>query len=104
MTPRGARIGQETDLWTKRDEFGEFVRMMRGVVLPDAVAMAVILTGWALSHRSGGHAVRFLVGGRDVGDHGSEWSGFFLFLGSEALLATVGVLLFAVGLAHARGR
>jgi hypothetical protein len=101
MTPHGDPIGQESELWTKRDEFGEFARMMRFAVLPTAVAMAVILTGWALSHRSGGHAVAFLVGSRDVGDHGSEWSGFFMFLGSEALLAAVGVLLFAVGLAHA---
>ena len=75
--------------------------MMRFAVLPTAAGMAVILIGWALSHRSGGHAVAFLLGDRDIGDQGSEWSGFFTFLGSEALLAATGVLLFAVGLAHA---
>ncbi|HEY2221372.1 hypothetical protein [Actinomycetospora sp.] len=77
------------------------MRMMRFAVVPTAVAMAVVLTGWALSHRSGGHAVAFLLGDRNTGDQGSEWSGFFKFVSSEALLATVGVLLFAVGLAHA---
>jgi hypothetical protein len=103
-TPRGERSGQENDFWTKRSEFGEFGRMMRFAVLPTAVVMAVVLTGWALSHRSGGHEVAFLLGNRNTGDQGSEWSGFFAFLGSEALLAAVGVLLFAVGLAHARRR
>jgi hypothetical protein len=92
------------DLWTARRGAPAVTRMIRSVVLPTAVAMTVILAGWALSHRSGGHAVAFLVGDRDTGDQGSEWSGFFRFLGSEALLAAVGVLLFAVGLAHARHR
>jgi hypothetical protein len=99
-TPSGERFGQENGLWAKRSEFDEFVRMVRFAVLPTAVAMAVILTGWALSHRSGGHVVAFLVGDRNTGDQGSEWSGFFKFLGSEALLASTGALLFAVGLAH----
>jgi hypothetical protein len=101
MTPRGDRTGQEIDLWAKPDEFGQVARMMRFAVLPAAVGMAVVLTGWAVSHRSGGHEVAFLLGNRDTSDQGSEWSGFFKFLGSEALLAAVGVLLFAVGLAHA---
>src|ERR1700759_4857654 len=74
---------------------------MRVVVLPAAVGMAVILTGWALSHRSGGHAVAFLVGGRDTSGQGSEGTGFFTFLGAEALPGSVGALLFAVGLATA---
>jgi hypothetical protein len=92
------------DLWTAPVGTAAVARMIRSVVLPTAVGMTVVLAGWALSHRSGGHAVAFLVGDRDTGDQGSEWSGFFRFLGSEALLAAVGVLLFAVGLAHARHR
>jgi hypothetical protein len=100
-TPRGRHSGRETDLWTKEGEFGEFAKMMRFAVLPAAAGMAVILLGWALSHRSGGHAVAFLVGNRDTSDQGSEWSGFFTFLAAETLFAATGVLLFAVGLAHA---
>ncbi|NMO88435.1 hypothetical protein [Actinomycetospora sp. TBRC 11914] len=75
--------------------------MVRFALLPTAVGLAVVLTGWAVSHRSGGHVVAFLLGDRDTGDQGSEWTGFFKFLGSEALLAATGMLLFAVGLAHA---
>jgi hypothetical protein len=74
--------------------------MVRFVVLPTALGMAVVLTGWALSHRSGGHVVAFLLGDRDTGRVGAEWTGFAKFLASEALLAATGVLLFAVGLIH----
>ena len=103
-TSRGERSGQETHFSPRRDEFAEFGRMMRFAVLPTAVVMAVVVTGWALSHRSGGHEVAFLLGDRNTGDDGSAWSGFVKFLGSEALFAAVGVLLFGVGLAHARRR
>lgn len=104
MTVRGERSGREVALPTIRGECGEFVRMVRSAVIPTGVGMAVVLTGWALSHRSGGHAVAFLLGGRNTGDQGSSWSGFFVFLGAEALFAAVGFLLFGVGLAHARHR
>ena len=100
MAPPVERFGQENGLWAQRNEFDEFRRMVRFAVLPTAVVMAAILTGYALSHRSGGHVVAFLLGNRDTGDQGSEWTGFFKFLGSEALFAATGVLLFAVGLAY----
>jgi hypothetical protein len=103
-TAHGERSEPKAGLWTIRTEFGYLARMMRFAVIPTGVAMAVILTGWALSHRSGGHEVAFLLGNRDTGDRGSAWSGFFRFLGCEALFAAVGVLLFGVGLAHARRR
>jgi hypothetical protein len=97
----------QSGLWPIRDEFDEFARMIRFAVIPTAIGLAAVLTGWALSHRSGGHVVAFLLGPRDTGPVGSEWTGFFTFLGSEALLACTGALLFAVGLASAwrrRGR
>jgi hypothetical protein len=101
MVTSRERFVPDDALWPERRELSGFVGMVRSTILPTALVIAVVLTGWAVSHRSGGHVVAFLLGDRDTGDQGSEWTGFAKFLASEALLAVTGVLLFAVGLAHA---